>query len=231
MTAQMTIISTFDDEDVAARAIDALRGEGFGQQEVTLLDAQGDRLEQELTLRGFGDEDRRYFVEAAGEGKALVCARVTEDRADRAAAILDRFERPEDGEDHADREERTVPIVEEKASVAKSRSATGGARVTTKVRERPIQESVTLREEHVDAERRSADRALRPEEADAAFEEKSVEMMGLREEAEIRKEARVVGEVALTKETETREETLQDSVRRTEVEIEKVDADTNGSKR
>ena len=89
--------------------------------------------------------------------------------------------------------------------------------------ERPVTETVTLREEHVGAERRSADRTLSAEEAEAAFEEKTVEMMGTSEQVEVRKEARVVGEVALTKESKERQQTVKDTVRRTDVEVEEIE--------
>ena len=72
-------------------------------------------------------------------------------------------------------------------------------RVTTSVNERPVEETVTLREEQVEVERQPADRKLKPEEAEAAFQEKTVEMLGTSEELEVSKEARVVGEVALGK--------------------------------
>ena len=81
---------------------------------------------------------------------------------------------------------------------------------------------MTLREEQVEVERRPADRKLKPEEAEAAFEEKTVEMLGTSEEASVRKEARVVGEVALGKRVEERKETVKDTVRRSEVEVEEI---------
>jgi stress response protein YsnF len=95
-------------------------------------------------------------------------------------------------------------------------------RVTTSVSETPVEETVTLREEQVEAKRRPADRKLSPEEAEAAFENKTVEMLGTSEQAAVRKEARVVGEVALGKQVEEREETVKDTVRRSEVEVEEV---------
>lgn len=42
------------------------------------------------------------------------------------------------------------------------------------------------------------------------------------EEAEVRKAARQIGEVNLSKTSETREETVRDTARRTEVEVEKI---------
>ncbi len=116
----------------------------------------------------------------------------------------------------------TVQQVEEELSIGKREVAAGGVRVTTSVSERPVEETVTLREEKVEAERRPADRALSPEEAEAAFQGKTVEMLGTREEVEVSKQARVVGEVAVGKQAEEREETIQDTVRRTEVEVEEL---------
>ncbi len=116
----------------------------------------------------------------------------------------------------------TVQQVEEELSIGKREVATGGVRVTTSVSERPVEETVTLREEKVEAERRPADRKISPEEAEAAFQGKTVEMLGTREEVEVSKQARVVGEVAVGKQAEEREETIQDTVRRTEVEVEEI---------
>ena len=94
--------------------------------------------------------------------------------------------------------------------------------MTSSVEELPIEETVTLRDERVSAEQRPADRELTAEEAKAAFEEKTVEVIGTTEEAKISKEARVVGEVAVNKAVEEREETVRDTVRKTDVEIEEV---------
>lgn len=69
------------------------------------------------------------------------------------------------------------------------------------------------------AKRKDADRVLDSDEAEGAFEEKTVEMMGTKEEAEVQKEARVVGEVELTKEAKERQKTVSDTVRKTDVEV------------
>jgi uncharacterized protein (TIGR02271 family) len=125
-------------------------------------------------------------------------------------------------DDKAGREE-TAPIVEEELSIGKREVASGGVRVTTSVEEKPVEKTVSLREEEVEAERRPTDYKLSPEEAEAAFEEKTVEMMGTSEEAEVSKTARVVGEVSLNKQTNEREQTVRDTVRRTDVEVEAVE--------
>ena len=102
--------------------------------------------------------------------------------------------------------------------------------MTTHVSERPVEETVTLRDEQVEVEHRPADRKLKPEEAEAAFQEQTVEMLGTSEEANVRKEARVTGEVALGKRVEEHKETVKDTVRRSEVEVEKIGTTARTSK-
>ena len=117
----------------------------------------------------------------------------------------------------------TVPETEEELAVHKRTVARGGVRVTSSVTERPVEDTVHLREERVEVDRRPADRRLSPEEADTAFEERTVEMTETGEEVEVGKEARVVGEVTLSKRTEEHEQTVRDKVRRTEVEVEEIE--------
>ena len=124
----------------------------------------------------------------------------------------------------------TVQEVREELNVGTRKVATGGVRVTSSVSEVPVEKTVTLREEEVSAERTPASRALSAEEAEAAFQGRTVEVLGTREEAEVSKVARVVGEVSLGKQVSEREETVRDTVRRTEVEVEKVGAKTGKSR-
>jgi len=225
-----SVISAFDDQKIASQVIDALLREGFKDRDIEVLRGKGDELMGEIAEHGFGKEDAREFAEAAGKGKTLVAARVPEEKLERAVAIMERFETYQDRGSQGAGAEEAVQVVEEELSVGKRKVANGGVRVTTSVSERPVKETVRLREEHVGAERRSADRTLSAEEAEAAFKEKTVEMMGTSEKAEVRKEARVVGEVALTKETKERQQTVSDTVRRTDVEVEEIESSSRKRK-
>ena len=118
----------------------------------------------------------------------------------------------------------TVQEVREELTVGTRKVATGGVRVTSSVSEVPVEETVTLREEKVSAERKNVDRTLSPEEAEAAFKGRTVEATSTREEADVSKVARVVGEVSIGKQTKEREETVRDTVRRTEVDVEQIAA-------
>ena len=218
-----SVISAFDDE-VAGKVVRELLKAGLPERDVEVLEGDGDELVGEIVGRGFGEEDARGFAGEAAGGKRLVAARVPEDQVERAVAVMERHEaaRGEGREGSGGGE--TVQEVEEELSVGKRKVASGGVRVNSSVVERPVQRTVTLREEHVEAGRRRADRVLSPEEAEAAFEEKTVEVLGTSEEAVVRKEARVVGEVSLGKQTTERKETVRDTVRRTEVEVEQIGA-------
>jgi uncharacterized protein (TIGR02271 family) len=93
-------------------------------------------------------------------------------------------------------------------------------RVFTRVSQTPVQEQVQLREEHATIERRPVDRPAT--EADlAAFKEGSIEVRETAEEPVISKTARVVEEVVVGKEATERTETIDDIVRRTEVEVDR----------
>ena len=218
-----TVIATIDSSKVAQQLIDALLEAGFKDQDVEILDGDEDALVAEIVERGFGQDDARGYAEAISRGKTVVAARAPENRIERVAAIMERYEA---GASERSREEQgeTVQEVEEELAVGKRKVASGGVRVTTSVSERPVEKTVTLREEEVEVERRPANRKLKPEDAEAALQDKTVEMLGTREEASVRKEARVVGEVALGKRVEEHKEKVKDTVRRSEVEVETIKA-------
>ena len=216
-----SVISAFEDE-VAGEVVRELLEAGLPERDVEVLEGDGDELVEEIVGRGFAEADARGFAGEAAGGKRLVAARVPEEEVERAVAVMERHEAARGGGREGSGGGETVQEVEEALSVGKRKVASGGVRVTTHVSERPVQRTVTLREERVEAGRRRADRVLSPEEAEAAFEERTVEVLGTSEEAVVRKEARVVGEVSLGKRVEERKETVRDTVRRTEVEVEEV---------
>ena len=214
-----TVISTIANSKTAQKLINELVEAGFKKQDIELLEGSEQEILAQIVERGFDEDDARGYAKAVRGGKTLVAARTPEDQAERAVAIMERYETAGEG---SQEQGETVQAVEEELSVGKRKVATGGVRVTSSVSEQPVEETVTLREEQVEAKRKPADRKLSPEEAEAAFEEKTVEVMGTSEEAKVSKAARVTGEVAVGKQVEEREETVKDTVRRTEVEVEEV---------
>jgi len=97
----------------------------------------------------------------------------------------------------------------------------GRVRIRSYVVERPVNEQVNLREEHVEVERRPVSGTTQAGTIGGdPFQERTIEVEERGEEAVVSKEARVVEEVVVRKEAEQRTETISDTVRRTEVDVE-----------
>jgi uncharacterized protein (TIGR02271 family) len=152
----------------------------------------------------------------AGRTSALGTQGSATNLADRARAL------------DTDREE-VIPIVQENLQVGKRDVNHGRVRVRSYVVETPVNEQVNLRREHVEVERRPVDRAVTAAD-EALFRERTIEAVQHGEEAVVSKEARVTEEIALRKSVEQQTETISDTVRRTEVEVEDERGNSVGGK-
>ena len=111
-----------------------------------------------------------------------------------------------------------VQVAEEELQVGKRDVGRGSVRVRSYVTERPVEEQVELRQERVTIERRPVDRAVAP--GDAAFTERTIEAVERGEEAVVSKTARVTEEIGLRTDVEQETETVRDTLRKQEVEVE-----------
>lgn len=141
----------------------------------------------------------------------------------RQATISGRQGRTGDIREH-DQEEAAIPVVEEELHVGKRQVEHGSVRVRSHVTEKPVEKTVKLQEEHVNVERRPVNRAARPEDLDN-FQEGTLEFSEMEEEAVVDKQARVVEEVVVSKHERERQQKVRDNVRRTDVEVERIDGD------
>jgi len=114
----------------------------------------------------------------------------------------------------------TIQLAEETLSVGKRAVSGGTTRIRRYVVETPVEEQVTLHTETVSLERRPVTDGRTVGATD--FTDKTIEMTETSEEAVVAKTARVTEEIGLRKEASDRVETVKDTVRRDEVEIEKV---------
>ena len=97
-------------------------------------------------------------------------------------------------------------------------------RVHTSVTERPVEAKVNLKEEKVNVERHKVDRAVT--DADMKnFKEGEFDVTTKAEKAVVGKTVRVVEEVVVGKNVTENTETITDTVRRTDVNVEKLSAD------
>ncbi len=191
-------------------------------------------------LTGHDEHTHSAYTEGVSRGGALVAVNVSEGEADRAAAILQSYGASDieggnaTGGSYAgtDRDfeavgtnrgnvtgEQVIPVVQEDLVVGKRQVERGGVRVYSRVVSEPVSESVSLHDERVLVDRHAVNRPA----TEADFTNAGpIEVRAMGEEAVVGKTGRVVEEVVVGKTANDRTETIQDSVRRTEVEVEQV---------
>jgi uncharacterized protein (TIGR02271 family) len=123
----------------------------------------------------------------------------------------------------ASTESTSIPVYQEELHVGKREVQRGGVRVFQHLVETPVNETISLREEHVKVERHKVDQPASTDDL-AAFKEKTIELRETAEEAVVQKTARVVEEVVVGKEVGQRQQNISETVRHTEVDIEQLSA-------
>ena len=115
-------------------------------------------------------------------------------------------------------DEDRVRLHEEELQVGKRQVEAGRARIRKVVRTEQVAEPVELRREEVDIERVPVSGS---EVAGDAFQEGEIEVPVMREEPVVGKEARVTGEVRVGKDVSSETRTIEDEVRREDVEVDR----------
>ena len=177
-------------------------------------------------------EDRRIYDEAVRRGGFLLTVHVDDEEAGKVHELLEgsnAVDFDEKGRELAaaglaaaaggSGGEEVIPMLEEQLRVGKRQVERGGVRVRAYTVETPVREEVRLREERVSVERRPANTRLQ---GGDAFRERDITMDATAEEAVVAKNARVVEEVSVRKDVETHTETIEDTVKRTEVEVQRT---------
>ncbi len=121
---------------------------------------------------------------------------------------------------------KAIPIIEEKMEVGKREVETGGVRLKSRVVQEKVEENVNLRSEHVHVEQTLVERPATTADLEA-FKEGTIEMKEYAEVPVVSKEAFVTGEVSLEKEVHENTETVQGTIRKTEVETENFTDETS----
>lgn len=202
-----------------------------------------DDYDSELNNLKLGDEETSTYRHAVKNGDYVVSANVDDDNANLDAVQeimahpesrnIDELEqgyRDESARDGGDRTHsragegrEVIPEVEEELQVGKREREQKSVNVRSYTREEPVEERVELRRERVDVERRDAgDERLTGEDAERAFQDRDLEVEERREEAVVQKEAFKKGEVVVDKDVDHETKTVEDKVRKTEVEVDEA---------
>jgi uncharacterized protein (TIGR02271 family) len=241
-----TIVALFDDQQKAQKVMRDLMDIGYPQNDMHCIaptgasDNDGDLISR-LTMAGVPNEEARHYCSGLRSGKSVLVVKTSDSAVETAMAMLERngatdldqrrgaatvgiiadnttdFARPGN-----DSQETVIPVVKEDLKVGKRQVQGQGFRIYTHMTEQPIEQPVSLRREHVDIERRPADRPASQEEM-RGFKESTIEMTETTEEPVVSKDARVVEEVVVSKGVSQEERMVRDTIRRTEVNVEKTD--------
>ena len=245
------VVSVYDSMDKAKSALIVLKSSGIDTSDVSLLDRNTlgtgvDHQDVGLWRRLFGENvwehEAAVYGDTLRKGGAVLAVRGPKERTAKIMSILDAH-RPVDVHEQATKIGADVPmeakalvtapgtatgankdevmrLAEEQMNVGKRMFETGTTRVRRFVTERPVEAQVNLHEEHAKVVRRAVTDPNYI--ADIDWSDKEYTVAETAERAVVSKTARVVEEVAVGKEGSERTETVRDTVRRQQVEVEKL---------
>ncbi len=249
-------IGLFDDRVQAQNALQELVNAGFSRVNVQLISRNGgaagtEDLSDQLIRMGLPDDDVRLYSSHLNGGKALVAVKTSDAEVAKAESILERNGAAHlDGADEtstselADKrteplgvsgtkptsQETVIPVIEEELQVGKREETRRRVRIYPRIVDEPVNEQVSLRQEHVEVQRRAVDRPVEDRDLQA-LKQGTVEMTETGEEAVVQKSARVVEEIVLSKGVTQENRTIHDTVRKTEVNVDEGDKPgANGSR-
>jgi stress response protein YsnF len=185
------------------------------------------------------DEPRRYSNAARSSDAIVTVHARSQQEASAAARLLDdagaedvdalagrqdhqrQFDTPQGSGSEERENDRTIPVVEEDVHIGKREVETGGVRVRSRIVERPVEQNLRLREEHVRVERRKVDRPVEDRDRQH-FKEGTTEFIEHKEVPVVSKNARVVEEIHMSKQVSERQEKVRDTEKKSQVDVEKL---------
>ncbi|EMR03563.1 YsnF/AvaK domain-containing protein [Cesiribacter andamanensis] len=237
-----SVVALFDKPDQAQDAVQALLNQGIKREHIDVhaRRASADKDDDHSSIGNFfrnlfgSSDDATNHTEVARRNSVVTVHAQDKREAQQAAAILDQFGAL-DANEHAARyrsgnqagsqgTDKTIPIIEENVEVGKKEVTTGGVRLRSRIIEKPIEETLRLREEHVHVDRRPVDRPASQRDFDS-FKEGSSKVVEHAEVPLVNKESRVVEEVRVGKESSTHKETIHETARKTDVDVDKIKSD------
>ena len=214
--------SLFGSDEHAGQYSEAVRRGGA----VVLVDVADDSSVESarIALANAGAVDIEKRAQAwRQEGYSGYDATAQPYTAEQVTAERSRYAQGLGGQATANAQGQVVPVVREELEVGKREVDLGAVRVHVRTEEKPVQETVELREQHAAIERRPVDRPATAADLQA-FQNGTgtIEVQETAERAVVSKTARVVEEVVVGTQATSRTQTVSDTVRNTVVDVDKA---------
>jgi len=188
----------------------------------TVVAVHVDQADSERVMRLLADQNPIGLEDTGAEGRTTPTTSGNELRMGTTAEQRSASGELRMGAAHGQHDE-TIPLAEEQVQVGKER-VERPVRVRRFVVERPVEQQVNLRDERVEIERRPAQGTTV---GDRAFEERTVEVRESHEVPTVNKTAKVTEEAVVRREGTERTETVRDTVRKEEIEVDREQQATN----
>jgi uncharacterized protein (TIGR02271 family) len=242
------VVTLFDTAEHAEAARRNLENAGFSSTDISIVgklglpgDASALRrpgLWQKLFGRDIEEHEARVYGKTVEAGGVVLTLRAPDSQLSKAMGILNQ---------HNVVEPRTIPspakplttdigkgevlrLAEEQLEVGKRLITEGTTRIRRFVVQKPVEAQVTLHEEHVEIVRRAvADPAFVK---DIDWTDRTIEIIETIEQPVVSKSTHIAEEVVIGKKGSDRVETVKDTVRRQQVEVEReTDRDLVGGRK
>ena len=250
------VVAVYDTEQNANAALTSLVSAGYRTGDISLIRNEGEAekaglhepgLWKRLFGRDLEHDEAAVLGRSFKEGSVIVAVRVPESEAPNVMRLLDRHE-PVDVLDRAkaygltgataaapkaptplkSADQEMLRLTEEQFNVGKRLVESGHTRVRRYVVEKPVDANITLHEEHVEVIRRAiSDPAYV---SDTDWSDKTIEITETAEEAVVNKTARVIEEIVVRKQGSDRTQAVHGTVRRQQVEVERIPLETGTKK-
>ncbi|MGH9855564.1 MAG: YsnF/AvaK domain-containing protein [Blastocatellia bacterium] len=212
------VIGLFDNGSRAQTVARQLAEAGFDAKGIQIASNESE-FKNAIAGAGVAPDEAAYYIGEIKRGAAVVTVEASIDQAEQAVQIM----RSHDARIAGLRAERELafPVIEEELRIGKRMVEHGGVRIYGRVTERPVEQEVHLREERINVKHRQVDR-IASEQDLGMFRDVLVEVTEMSEEPVVTKESHVVEEVIISKEVVDHPQTIRETLRRADVEVERL---------
>lgn len=240
------VVAVYDTEANANAALKSLVSTGYSTSDISVIRSEGEAAKAGLYEPGvwqrlFGRDLEHHEAAVLGrsfkEGSVIVSVRVPESEAPKVVSLLDSH-KPVDVLDRAKAYglvgttvgapkpparanaagEEMLRVAEEQINVGKRMVESGLTRVRRHSIEKPVEANITLHEEHAEVMRRAISDPAYVKDID--WSDKTIDVTETVEEPVVSKTAHITEEVVVRKQGSDRTQTVHDTVRRQQVDVD-----------